>query len=423
MANVWQTTIPMTTSRLNQALSLLLITWAMTASAQAIATLEVQVDPNSTVDAPLSISLDEITSIPDSVLVLQEITGSKKTPIPYQISNLAGRRLHWIVQPGTKQKKRTFELSRGVNAGSTAMMAAAADGGLLLKSGSTNLLRYQVELVYPPAGVDSAYRRNGFIHPLWSPHGQELTRIQPKDHYHHYGIWNPWTHVLYKGDTVDFWNIGGKKGTVRFAGLLSTASGPVFSGFIAKHEHIVTKKGVAPEVAMNEVFAVGTWRPSNDYYYVDIVSRISCATDAPVVLLEYRYGGLGWRATGEWDNKNSEVLTSEGKVRKESDGSKARWCIIQGTLGSDYGGAVMMSHPTNYNHPEPLRIWPENQYNRGDMFANFSPTKDRDWKLEPGKSYLLRYRLVVFNGKMTKEKAEEAWKNFASEPVVTVKLN
>lgn len=413
----------MIVSRFSQLAAVVWVVGTTSLCAQRIATLEVTLDPNSTVDVPVSIQLDDITSVADSSLVLQEVNGSKKTAIPFQVSCSDSRKLLWVVKTGDRQKKKTYELVRGKSAGSPEMKAIISGGALTLQSGTANLLRYQADYVYPPQGIDTAYRRNGFIHPLWSPHGQELTRIQPKDHYHHYGIWNPWTHVLYKGDTVDFWNIGGKKGTVRFAGFLSNTSGPVCSGFEARHEHVVTKKGAAPEVAMNEVFTVSTWSTAADYYYVDITSRLSCATDAPVVLLEYRYGGLGWRTTGEWDNKNSEVITSEGKARKEADGSKARWCIVQGTLGSDYGGAVMMSHPANYNHPEPLRIWPENQYDRGDMFANFSPTKDKDWNLEPGRSYLLRYRFVVFNGKMTKEKAEEAWKHFAAPPRVTVKLN
>ncbi len=70
---------------------------------------------------------------------------------------------------------------------------------------------------------------------------------------------------------------------------------------------------------------------------------------------------------------------------------------------------VMMSFPANYNYPEPLRIWPENQYNRGDMFANFCPTKDMDWLLRPRQVYGLKYRFLVYNGKLEKEKAENAW--------------
>jgi len=91
-------------------------------------------------------------------------------------------------------------------------------------------------------------------------------------------------------------------------------------------------------------------------------------------------------------------------------------------LGDDYGGAVMMSYPANYNHPEPLRIWPEDMNGRGDMFANFSPTKNKSWLLQPGKDYLLRYRFLVFNGKYDAQKAEAAWQYFAHPPVVNVKL-
>jgi hypothetical protein len=83
----------------------------------------------------------------------------------------------------------------------------------------------------------------------------------------------------------------------------------------------------------------------------------------------------------------------------------------------------MMSSPSNYNHPEPLRIWPENQYDRGDMFANFDPTKDRDWLLEPGKNYTLKYRLVVFNDPFTREKSEEAWQAFVHPPGVKTKIH
>ena len=86
---------------------------------------------------------------------------------------------------------------------------------------------------------------------------------------------------------------------------------------------------------------------------------------------------------------------------------------MQGEIDNDYAGIVMMSYPTNYNYPEPLRIWPENQNGRGDVFANFCPTKNTDWLLEPGKTYVLKYRLLVFNGHYTKEKAENAWRNYA----------
>src|SRR5690606_27219719 len=121
------------------------------------------------------------------------------------------------------------------------MKAVDHDGMVTLMAGDHNLLNYYHKTVYPPAGVDTAYRRSGFVHPLWSPKGQVLTRIQPPDHYHHYGIWNPWTHTLFEGDTVDFWNIRGRQGTVRFANFVSQTQGEVFSEFQALQEHVVFK--------------------------------------------------------------------------------------------------------------------------------------------------------------------------------------
>jgi hypothetical protein len=297
------------------------------------------------------------------------------------------------------------------------------DGALTIHSGNTRLLRYVYKKVYPPAGIDSAFGKSGFIHPLWAPHGQELTRIQPPDHYHHYGIWNPWTHVLFEGDTVDFWNIGGKHGTVRFAKFISKTDGPVYSEFKALHEHVAFKKE-GEKIALNEVQTVRVYKPEqgSNYFIVDFISEMSCASASPFHIVAYRYAGFGWRATEYWNKDNSEMLTSEGKTRDSTDGTKARWCIVYGALpDNDEGGAVMLSYPGNYNHPEPLRIWDKKANSgRGDVFANFAPTKDKDWILEPGKTYTLRYRLVVFNGKFDAAKAESAWQYFAKEPQVRI---
>jgi hypothetical protein len=231
--------------------------------------------------------------------------------------------------------------------------------------------------------------------------------------------------VLFEKDTVDFWNLKQRQGTVRFANFASNVSGNVFAGFKALHQHVVFKKGAGEKVAINEVQSVKIYQPAGNqnYYIADITIQLNSATESPVLLLEYRYGGLGIRATEEWNKDNSEVITSEGKNRKESDGSTARWCMVQGATNNDHAGLVMMSYPTNYNHPEPLRVWPENTNKRGDVFLNFSPTKNMNWLLAPGKEYVLKYRLLVFNDKLSREKAEAAWQNFAQPPIITVKLH
>lgn len=297
------------------------------------------------------------------------------------------------------------------------------DGIVTFRADNKDLLCYQYKTVYPPAGQDTNYKRSGFIHPVYTPHGQVLTRIQPPDHYHHYGIWNPWTHTLFEQDTVDFWNLKQRQGTVRFARFISKKSGIDFAEFTALHEHVVFKKDGTEKVALNELQTVRVYHPdkSNSSYIVDITSKLSCASQSPLLILAYRYAGLGWRATEFWDKNNSEMLTSEGKTRDNADNTTGKWIIVYGALpGNDEGGIVMLSHPSNFSHPEPLRIWDKTQNGgRGDVFANFSPTKDKDWLLEPGKTYTLKYRLIVFNGKFDKEKAESAWTAFAKPLSVT----
>lgn len=406
-------------------LAVLFILPCITGRSQKIATLEVVLDkPASGLEIPVSMSLDDVTLLPDSLISLFEITGKGKSPVSFQIEAGYPRKLSWSVLAGEKAgEKHVYELARGKADQKILAEATVKDGAVILHKGSNNLLEYVFKTVYPPKGIDTAYRRSGFIHPLWSPHGQVLTRIQPRDHYHHYGIWNPWTHVAYEGDTIDFWNINTKQGTVRFSRFTSIEQGPVYSQFSALHEHVVFKKGGGEKVAMNEIQSVRVYpqQKGQEYFIVDFDIRMNTASESPVKLLEYRYAGLGWRCTEKWDNKNSMVLTSEGKGRVESDGSKARWCIVQGQLDDDYAGVVMMSYPTNYNYPEPLRIWPINQNGRGDLFANFCPTKDMDWMLYPRKDYSLRYRFLVYNGKYDAVKAENAWYYFANPLKVIVR--
>lgn len=409
-------------------LFILLLAPGFSAWSQTLATFKVEMPADvKGFGVPAGVNLDPITFAPDSVIRLFLLENGKRTPMASQITPGDHRWLYWIIPSSVANSKKslTFELARGAMDEGQEVTLLDKDGAYVFHEGTKDLLAYHYGIMMPPEGVDASFKRSGFIHPLWSPHGQILTRVQPPDHRHHYGIWNPWTHVLFEGDTVDFWNLGDKQGTVRFAGFSTVQQGPVYAEFQANHEHVVFKKDGSEKIALNELQTIRVYRPMSnaDAYIVDFTSELSCASASPVRILAYRYQGLGWRTTEAWTKDNSEVLTSEGKTRKDADGSTARWCIVQGDIDQDYAGAIMMSYPANYNHPEPLRIWPENMFDRGDMFANFCPTKNMDWPLEPGKTYTLRYRLLVFNGHMDAGKAESAWQYFANPPRISSTTN
>jgi hypothetical protein len=291
------------------------------------------------------------------------------------------------------------------------------DDAISISVGENKLLQYQYKISQPPAGINPVYQRSGFIHPIYTLNGQILTRIQPPDHYHHYGIWNPWTQTVFEKDTVDFWNLIKKEGTVRHKKIVKSKQSKNKVEFTVLHEHVVFKKDGSEKVALNEFQTYKITQPeiNDNYYIIDFVSSMKCASSSPLKIIAYRYAGFGWRATEYWDKDNSEMLTSEGNTRDNTDNTKARWIKVYGKLpDNENGGIVMMSHPQNYNHPEPLRIWDKSANGgRGDVFANFAPTKDKDWELLPKKTYKLKYRLIVFNGDFSKEKANEQWDKFA----------
>lgn len=294
------------------------------------------------------------------------------------------------------------------------------DGGYTIHQGLSPALHYRADVMEPPAGADTAFRRGGFIHPAWTRAGKVLTNIHPKDHYHHLGIWNPWTDTEFEGKTVDFWNLKKRSGTVRPVASPRNrhAGGMVYGGFRQIQEHVVIGNPDRP--AMTEELEVIVYNQPDDNITWDYNSTLQCASAAPITLNEYRYGGgFAIRGAAEWNNVNSTVTTSEGKTRKDADGSLARWFIVQGALKGGAGGILVLSHPQNFNSPQPLRVWPENDQG-GQIFANFSPTKNKPWPLVPGQSYAQCYRVVAFDGDMTPAKAEAYWKDYAYPPEVTV---
>ena len=287
-------------------------------------------------------------------------------------------------------------------------LTTSKENGLFsIKHNDTTLLGYQFGIMYPPKGVDSAYQRSGFFHPVNTLKGHRLTRIHPEDHYHHFGLWNPWTKTLFEGDTLDFWNIKGKQATVRHAEFKNTKTTDSFVKYKALHEHVVLKNG-KNKVALNELQTVKIHNPKDNYYIMDLQFDYSCATESEFKIIAYRYQGLGWRGTEEWNDDNSNIITSEGKTRIDADNTTARWMLYQGQLGNDSGGMIMLSHTENHGHPEPIRVWPVGNHD-GSTFANFNPTKYEDWLFKPGNTYTLNYRLIVFDGEKTPEDAEAFW--------------
>ncbi len=379
-------------------------------------------------DVPVSFSLDNVDYNIDSLnLNLYEVAKSGEKLIPSQLELGHTARI-WFMLEGVFAKNSTRKFVLKLNEKESSqktdenIQIKKSDGNVTLFSKEKPVLSYRYETMYPPAGVNPLFKRSGFVHPLWSPQGEMLSRVQPSDHYHHYGIWGPWT-LTHIGDRkVDFWNLADGEGTVKFAGFLSETSGTVFSGFKALQQHIDFGGKGPDQIAMNEVLDVRVWNSGKGVWIIDYTTSVNTSLDNGIMLDAYRYGGgIGFRATEKWTKDNCTVLTSEGKTRVDADGSNARWCIVEGESGTPEGrsGILFLSHPSNRAHPEPMRVWPlDGNGGRGDMFFEFTPIRHKSWELKKGSNYVLKYRMIVFDGKIDEKTAEMYWLSFSSSPKI-----
>ena len=374
-------------------------------------------------DLPVSVSADELGILPGGKWRLVEVVGDRRTEKPFQLMEDTDLRVYWKLDGVTPARsERVFEFEKKKPHGVKGNKAEKLTDDLVLRNAEGKpLLSYRYTVKASPEGIDPLYGRAGYLHPVHTLSGEVLTRIQPPDHYHHYGIWNPWTRVEYGDKVYDLWNLKDGLGTVRFRAFEGMEEGPVAAGFKAGHDHVIFEKG-NERCIIKEQWHVRAFPAGQRYYLCDITSVLTVPGEQRVTLKEYRYGGLGFRATERWTNKNSEVTTSGGKEWRDADGSRERWAIVSGELENGRGGILFMSHPGNYNHPEPVRVWPvDGNRGRGDQFFNFSPTKNKDWVLTPGTYYTLTYRLVIFDGAFTAAEAENMWQAFADPPSYALK--
>ncbi|EAZ83143.1 DUF6807 domain-containing protein [Algoriphagus machipongonensis] len=288
--------------------------------------------------------------------------------------------------------------------------------GIDFMLGDQRVLTYQTAIEPVPEGVQSDYAKSGFIHPLASPSGEVLTRIQPKDHYHHYGIWGPWTRASIGGREVDFWNLADKKGRVDFDQVIAKKEAGGVAEITVRQKHLDLKAPESERLAISEDLTIKVMPVDKNRYLVDYTSNFTTPLKDGVLLDAYRYGGgLGFRATEVWGSDNSTVLTSEGKDRKTADGTDAKWVLIQGESSAPEGksGILILCHNTNKAFPEPLRVWPEENYNRkGNLFVEFTPIRHESWEILPNKRHTLKYRMIVFDGDLSADEAENYWRAF-----------
>jgi hypothetical protein len=86
-----------------------------------------------------------------------------------------------------------------------------------------------------------------------------------------------------------------------------------------------------------------------------------------------------------------------------------------GSIDGRPAGIAILDHPSNFRHPQPTRLNPDNP------FFNYSPSVAGEWRIEPGTPYVSRYRFITYEGQPDRALIDRLWNDYATPPVITVK--
>ncbi len=284
----------------------------------------------------------------------------------------------------------------------TSLTLVETDQSIEIQSHGQIVLRYNKSHVVPPDPLPAHFGRSGHLHPVRTPKGMLVTDEFPPDHAHQSGIYLGYPKAEYDGHPVDFWNLAKREGCVRFKRSLGHHVDAKSLWFEIEQEHVDKTKAVGPEP---KVVLIEKWRVtiedagwSSGHWSFTIESELSCATDKPLVLPEYHYGGMAMRGAREWVPEKVRIVTATGvtadtvKQREAANHVRTPWCAMMGNVGGQPVGVVMITDTSNVGYPEPLRIHPTMPY------MVYTPSQLGRWTIAPGQVHRSKYKFVVFDG-------------------------
>lgn len=287
----------------------------------------------------------------------------------------------------------------------------------VFRAGDREIVRYQAEPgPLPRPDIRPEYQRGGYLFPVLTPSGNAVADDYPPNHIHHHGVWWAWTKTSFAGTQPDFWNMGDRKGRVEFVAVDRVWEKDDAAGLVARHQ-FVSLLATPPVTALHESWEL-TVRAADDgrpRHLIDLTSTQRCAGSEPLKLPKYHYGGLGFRGLRAWDGAaNCQFLTSNGITdRLKGNTSTARWLWVGGPAEHGIAGITLLSHPSNFRAPQPLRLHPT------EPFVCFAPQQAGDMEITPDRPYISRYRLVIADGRPEPDEIDAWWKAFASEAAAT----
>ncbi|MEO6436405.1 MAG: PmoA family protein [Tepidisphaeraceae bacterium] len=259
-----------------------------------------------------------------------------------------------------------------------------------------------------------------YFHPVSLPGGPTLTNFAPKDHPWHRALWFCWKTI----NGVNYWEWAQPKqpgatkldpdgvpaGWTRFSGN-ETVESDADGARIAMEIHY----GSGDTLLLKEHRRIVVGVPRADGSYTMDWHMTFTAQDREVVFdrtppnkIGGGYAGLSYRAPDAITQVR--VIDSEGRKGLNARGPTSRWVDASGVVDPQFGpsGLTIICHPQNERYPSQWHLWAR----EGGLYSNPSMLFAEPYTLPAGKSFTLRYRILVHKGLGDPERIEKEFADF-----------
>jgi len=266
-----------------------------------------------------------------------------------------------------------------------------------------------------------------YFHPVCLTDGTELTWHRPPDHPWHYGLWFSWKYI----NGLNYWEEDRDTGLSQGLTEIKSVEVTAHRDYSAQIAMQLSYHPPGQPAVLTESCDIRVGKPDEDgHYRIDWNSRF--AASAADVLLDrtpitgekdgQSWGGYAGLSVRIAKNVSGWYLTdSEGRKDLEAHGKKARWMNFGGRAAEskDFGIAVF-DHPENLRHPSPGFVIMDPKV----PFGYFSPALlfNEPYTLPAGKSFSLKYRVLIHPGRAEKNLLEGEWKSFSGTADIQARI-
>jgi len=276
--------------------------------------------------------------------------------------------------------------------------------------GEAPVLHYQREK--PGAGEPAAAVDGGcYTHPLYTPSGDIVTDVGPKDHPHHRGVFCAW--VSMEGEQKgDWWGWGAlapkeKRSIVNREARITEADDSLAT------LRVINSWRAEADTILGERVTITT-RQAPGCNIVDYEFKFTAPTRKSVVIAQNPFGGFCYRARPRGravvSGPGGEMQNPDAVFNKpETNWGPSRWYDL--TYHTDDGkasGVAVMDHPSN-----PPSTW---HIVRGIHMLNPCIVADHPVEIKFGEPLYLRYRVVAHDGDATAVDLDALFEGFTAKP-------